>query len=61
MIYFNKDIFFSKINVVFHPSFYILQKRSSMATTNTTPRELYIEPAYEDKTDSFEDGQWLSR
>lgn len=32
-----------------------------MGTTTTTPRELYIEPAYEDKTDSFEDGQWLSR
>ncbi|XP_065932553.1 uncharacterized protein [Magallana gigas] len=30
-------------------------KRSTVVTTNTTPRELYNVSAYEDKTDSFED------
>lgn len=49
-------IFISKINVVCHPSIYLLQKRSTVVTTNTTPRELYSAPAYENKTDSFEDG-----
>lgn len=29
-----------------------------MVTTNAIPRELYSAPVYEDKTDSFEDGQW---
>lgn len=56
MIYFDKDNFFSKMNVVCHPSFYLLQKRSTVVTTNTTPRELYSAPTYEDNTDSFEDG-----
>lgn len=51
-----KIIFFSKMNVVCHPSFYLLQKRSTVVTTNTTPRELYSASAYEDNTDSFEDG-----
>lgn len=55
MIYFDKD-FFSTMNVVCHPSFYLLQKRSTVVTTNTTPRELYNVSAYDDKTDSFEDG-----
>lgn len=34
-----------------------------MVTTNAIPRELYSAPVYEieDKTDSFEDGQWFSR
>lgn len=55
-LFWQRSFFFSKMNVVCHPSFYLLQKRSTVVTTNTTPRELYSAPAYEDNTDSFEDG-----
>lgn len=60
MIYFDKD-FFLIMNVVCYFFFYLLQKRLIVVIMNIILREFYNVFVYEDKIDSFEDGQWLFR